>query len=195
MKRVFVSIGLIGVALVYFGGLLRGESPASPQNFQGEEKGVSCRAVKILHRMDRRAPVPLVPMMALHQKENMREHLVAIQKILSALARRDWQGVIRETKGLQMSPQMKRMCEHMGAGAKGFTPLGLEFHRRADLIERAAREKNVAKVLEGLSYTLSACNNCHRSYKQEVVDFSEWQRRTGSSHRPHHMGSSSRPIK
>jgi DNA-binding MarR family transcriptional regulator len=42
--------------------------------------------VTALDRMDTRAPVPLLPMMANHQKQNMRDHLVAVQEIVAALA-------------------------------------------------------------------------------------------------------------
>ena len=43
--------------------------------------------------MDTRTPVPLQPMMAWHQKQNMQAHLVAIQGITAALAEQDWEGV------------------------------------------------------------------------------------------------------
>jgi len=43
-----------------------------------------------LDRMDTRTPVPMVPMMAQHQKENMRDHLLAVQEIIVALASDDF---------------------------------------------------------------------------------------------------------
>lgn len=149
-----------------------------------DKKSSSCAPSMALHRMDKRIPVPLQPMMAWHQKQNMQAHLVAIQKITDALAHKDWKTLLQATKTIQSSPRMKRMCTHMGAGAKGFAQLGLEFHRRADGIAKAAQKRDLKEVLKAVSYTLQSCNGCHAAYKQEVVDAKTWQRRTGRTHRP-----------
>nr|MBP9088338.1 hypothetical protein [Kofleriaceae bacterium] len=39
----------------------------------------------MLDQLDTRKPMPLLPMMANHQKQNMREHLEAVQGIMAAL--------------------------------------------------------------------------------------------------------------
>lgn len=144
----------------------------------------ACAPLEQLAAMDHRKPVPLQPMMAWHQKQNMMEHLVAIQRITDALAREDWEGVAAASALIESSPQMQMMCEHMGAGADGFTELALEFHRRADAIGVAARAHDGAEVLRATSHTLEACTSCHASYRQEVVDAATWQERTGSDHIP-----------
>jgi hypothetical protein len=46
--------------------------------------------------MDQRAALPLLPMMANHQKQNMRDHLLAVQQIVAALASDDFVQVARE---------------------------------------------------------------------------------------------------
>ncbi|MBK8012028.1 MAG: hypothetical protein IPK13_11820 [Deltaproteobacteria bacterium] len=51
-----------------------------------------CQPFEELAGLDHRTPVPLQPMMAWHQKQNMMEHLVAIQRITDSLAREDWEG-------------------------------------------------------------------------------------------------------
>lgn len=137
-----------------------------------------------LNAMDNRRPVPLQPMMAWHQKQNMMEHLVAIQRITAALAEEDWDGVAEASKTIESSPQMQQMCQHMGAGAEGFTELALEFHSRADAIGEAAKARDGAGVLRATSKTLQACTQCHATYRQDVVDAATWQARTGSSHTP-----------
>lgn len=137
-----------------------------------------------LAAMDGRTPVPLQPMMAWHQKQNMMDHLVAIQGITAALAEDDWDAVAKASAKIESSPQMQQMCQHMGAGAEGFTELALEFHQRANAIGEAAAEKDAKKVLRATSHTLEACTKCHATYKQEVVDAATWQARTGSSHDP-----------
>lgn len=137
-----------------------------------------------LASLDRRKPVPLQPMMAWHQKQNMMEHLVAIQRITDGVARRDWDAVTRAAALIESSPQMQEMCRHMGAGAEGFTERALDFHRRADAIGVAARAHDAAAVLRATSDTLKACTGCHATFRQDVVNAAEWQRRTGQAHDP-----------
>ncbi len=149
-----------------------------------EPAASACAPIEQLAAMDTRQPVPLQPMMAWHQKQNMMEHLVAIQRITDALAREDWEGVASASALIESSPQMQQMCQHMGAGADGFTELALDFHRRADAIGVAARAQDGPAVLRATSNTLQACTSCHASYRQDVVDAATWQARTGSAHDP-----------
>jgi hypothetical protein len=144
----------------------------------------ACAPIEALAAMDTRRPVPLQPMMAWHQKQNMMEHLVAIQRITDGLAREDWDEVAAASALIESSPQMQQMCQHMGAGAEGFTELALDFHRRADAIGVAAREHDGPGVLNATSSTLQACTGCHATYRQEIVDAETWQTRTGSAHDP-----------
>jgi len=137
-----------------------------------------------LATMDHRRPVPLQPMMAWHQKQNMMEHLVAIQRITDGVAREDWEEVQKASALIESSPQMQMMCRHMGAGAEGFTPMALEFHQRADAIGEAAKAGDAQAVLSATSHTLQACTACHAAYRQEIVSAAEWQERTGEAHDP-----------
>jgi len=139
------------------------------------------QATAELRALDPRQAVPLQPIMAWHQKQNMQEHLVAIQRITDGLAREDWEGIADASTLIESSPQMQQMCEHMGAGAEGFTELALEFHRRADAIGVAARARDAQAVLQATSHTLDACTTCHARYRQEVVDTETWTQRTGQS--------------
>lgn len=148
------------------------------------QPGDACEPIARLSAMDPRQPVPLQPMMAWHQKQNMQEHLVAIQRITGGLAQEDWDEIARAAAMIGTSPEMEQMCRHMGAGADGFTELALEFHRRADAIGEAARAQDAAAVLQATSNTLQACTSCHAGYRQDVVDATTWQARTGSSHAP-----------
>jgi hypothetical protein len=142
---------------------------------------VSTTPVDELNALDPRAPVPLQPMMAWHQKQNMQEHLVAIQRITDALSREDWDAVSSAASMIALSPQMQMQCEHMGAGADGFTEAALDFHHRAEAIARAAEEKDIAAVLGATAHTLDACTRCHATYRQDVVDAATWESRTGSA--------------
>lgn len=119
---------------------------------------------------DTRRPVPLSEMMALHQKQNMRDHLLAIQEIIGALAARDFAAAAKSASRIGSSPQAEQMCQHMGAGAPGFAEKGMLFHRTADRIIEAAERRDLDASLRAVSETLSACDSCHREFRQEIVD-------------------------
>lgn len=133
-------------------------------------------AADALDRLDSRAPVPLLPVMAHHQKQNMRDHLVAVQEIVAALAVADFAGVERAVARIGFSEQMGQTCSHLGAGAPGFTERAIEFHQTADRIAVAARARDGGRVLAEFAATLSTCTSCHAVWKQQVVDEPTWQR-------------------
>jgi hypothetical protein len=135
----------------------------------------------VLAQMDQRKPVPLLPMMANHQKQNMREHLVAVEEIVSALALDDFAAVEKAVGRIGFSEQMGMMCTHMGAGAPGFTEEALAFHHTADGIAVAARAKDKGRVLTELSATLKTCTACHATWKQQVVDEQSWKTLTATA--------------
>ncbi|MEL6179620.1 MAG: hypothetical protein AAFS10_11745 [Myxococcota bacterium] len=151
---------------------------------QTSPQGQSDTPMARLYALDTRRPVPLQPMMAWHQKQTMMQHLVAIEQISSGLAGQDWNAVAEAAATIGSSPQMQQMCQHMGEGADGFTDMGLEFHRRADQIGAAAKLQDGPGVLRALSSTLQACNNCHSTFRQDVVDAATWQAQTGMDHDP-----------
>lgn len=133
-----------------------------------------------LDRLDTRAPVPLLPQMANHQKQNMRDHLVAVQEIVAGLAVDDFSGIERAAGRLGFSEQMGQMCTHMGAGVSGFTEQALRFHHTADTIASAARKRDRVAVLAALGGTLQTCTSCHAAWKQQLVDEQTWATATSS---------------
>jgi hypothetical protein len=133
--------------------------------------------------LDTRAPLPLTAMMAAHQKQNMREHLAAVQEIVAALAADDMSTVEKAARRIGYSDSMAQMCQHMGAGASGFTDLALAFHRTADTIADAAERGDRKAATTALAATLSTCVGCHAVYRQQVVDEATWQRLTNGSAR------------
>lgn len=128
----------------------------------------------MLDAMDTRTPVPLVPMMANHQKQNMRDHLVAVQEIVAAIGAKDFVAIDKAAGRIGYSEQMGQMCTHMGAGAVGFSEAALNFHRTADTIGMAAKKHDLEGVVAGLSKTLATCTSCHATFKQQVVDDAMW---------------------
>ncbi len=151
---------------------LRAAAPAAP---------VEPSAQQALDRLDTRNAVPLLPMMANHQKQNMRGHLVAVQEIVAALAVEDFPAIERAAAQLGYSEQMGRKCSHMGAGAPGFTEQALNFHHTADRIGVAARERDRARVVTELGATLRTCTSCHAAWRQQVVDEPTWRRLTSTA--------------
>lgn len=135
-------------------------------------------AHETLERLDTRVAVPLLPMMANHQKQNMRDHLLAVQEIILAAASDDFAGVERAAGRMGYSEQMGQMCTHMGAGAPGFTEQALNFHHTADTITTAARQRDRAAVMRALGATLQTCTGCHAEFRQSVVDEATWNRLT-----------------
>jgi hypothetical protein len=81
---------------------------------------------------DSRRPLRLLPMMAEHQKQNMREHLVAVRDIVNALSASDCAAVEKFAAALGTTPEMARTGNVMGAATPGFSEQALAFHRTAD---------------------------------------------------------------
>jgi hypothetical protein len=123
-------------------------------------------------------------MMAAHQKQNMREHLAAIQHIVGALADDDMDGVVKAASQIGYSEGMGQMCEHMGAAAPGFTKMALSFHHTADTIAEAARKGDRPGVIVALNRTLETCVGCHAAFRQEIVDEDTWKRLTAGAAGP-----------
>lgn len=132
---------------------------------------------------DTRTPLPLTAMMAEHQKQNMRDHLAAVQEIVAALAVDDMLAVEKAAARIGYSDTMAQMCQHMGAGAPGFSEMALTFHRTADTIADAARGGDRKAVATALAATLSTCVGCHAAYRQQVVDEATWHRLADQSAR------------
>ena len=151
-----------------------GSGSASLASGPAEASAPIPSAEATLAAMDSRTPVPLLPIMANHQKQNMREHLVAVQEITAGIAADDFAAIEHAASRLGFSEQMGAMCMHMGAGAPGFTERALAFHHTADGIGDAAKRHDLKLVIAKLNETLSACTSCHATYKQRVVDEATW---------------------
>ncbi len=180
----------IFAAFVTLLGGCKNEPPRVPALISIAEAAPSAppSAAETLDRMDTRTSVPLLPMMANHQKQNMRDHLAAVQEIVAALATQDYPAIEKAAGRIGFSEQMGQMCTHMGAAAPGFTEQALNFHHTADGIAAAAHARDSARVLSELGATLQTCTSCHAKWKQQVVDDATWQKLTSSA-RPTHTAS------
>lgn len=178
MKQWIVCVAVVGAAVIACQST-PGSGQAVPEGAASARSGDSGAAAPAaphdeLDRMDTRVAVPLLPMMANHQKANMRDHLVAVQEIVAAAGANDFAAIEKAAGRIGYSEQMGRMCTHMGAGAPGFTDKALEFHRSADRIGEAAKKKDMESVWKALGETLATCTGCHAAFKQRVVDEATW---------------------
>jgi hypothetical protein len=183
MNHPSILVGAIVVA-GFLGCQSKSDPPAGPSSVSAASvpSGAPAHpAQAALDAMDKRTPVPLLPMMANHQKQNMRDHLVAVQEIVSALATKDFAGIEKSAGRIGFSEQMGQMCTHMGAGAPGFTEQALDFHHTADKIGDAAKKHDSDAVMKALTDTLTTCTSCHAMFKQQVVDDATWTAATKMS--------------
>jgi hypothetical protein len=173
-------VALFASALALLASCSREESSSPAATSTAEMTHVGSVAADALDRLDARTPLPLLPMMANHQKQNMRDHLLAVQQIVAALATDDFAAIERAALRIGYTDEMGQMCTHMGAGASGFTEQALDFHHTADSIAVAARDRDRARVLAALGATLETCTSCHDAWKQQVVDEATWKSLTSS---------------
>lgn len=184
MTRLPLALSLASLALA---GCNRGApaaeapAPAAAAAPSPQPAAAAASAVEAAAHLDTRIPVPLLPMMAQHQKQQMRDHLAAVQAIIAAAAKNDFAAVAAATRRIGYSEEEAQECTHMGAGAPGFTQVAISFHRTADTIAEAAKKKDRGAVLAALDATLSRCVGCHAAFKQQIVDEATWARLTGAA--------------
>jgi hypothetical protein len=137
---------------------------------------LACLPASADDTIQERRPLPLLQMMADHQKQMMRDHLGAVQEIVTALSQDDFDAVQKAAARLGYSDEVGKVCNRFGAAAPAFARQALEFHHTADGIAAAARERSRGRVLGELSATLQACRACHAQWQQQIVDDRTWNR-------------------
>ena len=105
----------------------------------------------------------------------------AFGEITAALSTDDWAAIESAAGRLGSSPQTSMMCQHMGAGAPGFTERGLAFHTTSDGIGEAARAKDRGGVVKATATTVASCTACHARFRQDIVSDAAYAAATGSA--------------
>ena len=124
-----------------------------------------------LTQEDRRQKVEFPPPMRAHMLANMRDHLIALERITSQLAagKYDEAAELAEQR-LGMSSMEAHGARHMGA----FMPqemgaIGTEMHRAASRFAIAARdaavEGGLSSAFGALSEVMRQCVACHAGYR------------------------------
>lgn len=116
---------------------------------------------------DPRQLVKLPGMMQQHMMSNMRDHLVALNEILSSMA----EGKLGRAaeiaeKRLGMSSLETHGASHMaGFMPRGMRVAGTNMHRAASRFALKAEEGDVLESYRMLGGITSACVACHASYR------------------------------
>ena len=116
---------------------------------------------------DSRQLVELPEMMQQHMMSNMRDHLVAINEILTSMAngKLDQAAEIAESR-LGMSSLKSHGASHMSKFMpEGMQQAGTSMHRAASRFALKAQEGEALPAYSALSEVTSACVASHSSYR------------------------------
>ena len=116
---------------------------------------------------DSRQFVELPEMMQQHMMSNMRDHLVAINEILTSMAndKLDHAAEIAESR-LGMSSLESHGASHMAKFMpQGMQQAGTRMHRAASHFALKAQEGELIPAYTALSGVTSACVACHSGYR------------------------------
>ena len=114
---------------------------------------------------DKRTPLNLPPMMAQHQKANMREHLKAVNEVVHQMGANDFAAASKTAhEKLGLTAQMKQMCDNMPN--ETFRTMALDFHQSGDALAEALKTKDTGKSLNALDAVLTKCTSCHEMFRQ-----------------------------
>jgi hypothetical protein len=116
---------------------------------------------------DSRQLVKLPAMMKQHMLGNMRDHMLAIHEIQSALANNelDKAADIAEQR-IGMSSLVSHNAAHMAPYmTQAMQDIGTEMHHAASRFALSAKEGDTVKSLGGLAAITQQCVACHAAYK------------------------------
>lgn len=114
---------------------------------------------------DTRTSLNLSPMMAQHQKTNMREHLKAVNEVIHDIVTKDFAAASKTAhEKLGLTAQMKQMCENMPN--ETFRTMGFDFHKSGDALGDVLKTKDADKSLKALDTMLTKCTACHEMFRQ-----------------------------
>ncbi len=116
---------------------------------------------------DTRIRVDMPDMMKDHMLGNMRDHLLALHEIQSAMAKGelDNAGDIAETR-IGMSSMVSHNASHMAPFMpEGMQRIGTEMHHAASRFAMTVREGDMSRSLDALSNVTEQCVACHMSYR------------------------------
>lgn len=116
---------------------------------------------------DARELVQLPEMMQAHMLANMRDHLAALDEILSKLVAGDMDGAAETAESrLGMSSLQSHGASHMARFMpEGMRSAGTAMHQAASRFALKAQEGEPAPAYGALSSITAACVECHSAYR------------------------------
>jgi len=128
---------------------------------------VSAIAGPALSDTDTRKLVELTERMQHHMLANMRDHLVALNAILAAMAQGHLEQAAEVAESrLGMSSLDRHGARHMaGFMPKGMREAGNRMHRTASRFALMAQEGDAAQAYRALAKVIGACVACHAGYR------------------------------
>jgi hypothetical protein len=116
---------------------------------------------------DPRISLNLKPAVQEVLKQTMQEHLRALQAVVAALAREDYDKastVAHEELGFPKHHQV--MQRERGAPfPKKYQELAMAHHQAAEDLAKSIAAKEMKPILQRLDHTIAACVACHQAYK------------------------------
>jgi len=157
MKRISKTV-LVFIGIVSLNMALAADEKMQHQNHQHNMH-------HNMDMMDTRTSLELSAEMKQHQLSNMREHLGAVNSIISLMSENKFEDASKIAHSqLGSTPEMLKMCRMMGN--EKFITLGLAFHKSGDDLGDALKTKNVNASLRALNKTMQYCVECHATYRQ-----------------------------
>jgi len=116
---------------------------------------------------DKREFVQLPAMMQEHMLSNMRDHLVALNEILSRMSAGDLDGAAQTAESrLGMSSLESHGASHMAKFMpESMRSAGTNMHRAASRFALSAQEGETSIAYKALSEVTAACVACHSAYR------------------------------
>ena len=126
-----------------------------------------CISGNVVADEDQRELVQFPAMMQAHMLSNMRDHLVALNEILSNMAAGDLEGAAQTAESrLGMSSLEAHGASHMATFMpEGMQQAGTNMHRAASRFALIAQEGEAGPAYRLLSEVTSACVACHSAYR------------------------------
>ncbi|MCC2113097.1 MAG: hypothetical protein KDJ16_13770 [Hyphomicrobiales bacterium] len=135
---------------------------------------LSAQSLRSVAAEDGRELVQLPPMMQEHMLQNMRDHLVALDDMLAALADGNIEEAAKVAEGrLGMSSLSLHGAEHMAPFMpKTMAEIGTQMHHAASQFVIVAQNAELEpgldaqhKVYKALQAITENCNACHQAYR------------------------------
>jgi uncharacterized protein (DUF305 family) len=99
--------------------------------------------------------------------QTMQEHLMALQAIVAALSREDYEkgsAVAHEELGFPKHHEVMQR-ERGTTFPKKYQELAIAHHQAAEDLAQVISKKEMKPILRQLDQTMNACVDCHRAYK------------------------------